>query len=81
MVGDLTLINPTKPIIRGEFGQDLKEGYKREPKADTQASSSISKPITLIMVLRLVSIEDTSLLQHHNPIFDLQDTSNSNQIT
>ena len=26
--GDLVLINPTKPVIRGEFGQDLKEGYK-----------------------------------------------------
>ena len=28
MDGDLALINPDKPIIRGEFGQDLKEGYK-----------------------------------------------------
>ena len=27
--GDLALINPTKPVIRGEFGQDLKEGYKQ----------------------------------------------------
>ena len=26
--GVLALINPTKPVIRGEFGQDLKEGYK-----------------------------------------------------
>ena len=26
------------------------------------------------MVLKLVSIEDTLLLQHHNPIFDLQDS-------
>ena len=25
----LALINPTKPVIRGEFGQDLKEGYKK----------------------------------------------------
>ena len=28
VVGVLTLINPTKPIIRGESSQDLKEGYK-----------------------------------------------------
>ena len=32
-------------------------------------------------VLKPISIEDTPLLQHHNPIFDLQDTSNPNQIT
>ena len=24
----LALINPTKPVIMGESGQDLKEGYK-----------------------------------------------------
>ena len=24
----LALINPNKPVIRGESGQDLKEGYK-----------------------------------------------------
>ena len=29
MDGDLALINPTKPVIRGEFGQDLKEGCKQ----------------------------------------------------
>ena len=28
MDGVLALINPTKPVIRGESGQDLKEGYK-----------------------------------------------------
>ena len=28
MDGVSALINPTKPVIRGEFGQDLKEGYK-----------------------------------------------------
>ena len=43
--------------------------------ANTQASSSNSKSITLIIVLKPVSIEDTPLLQHHNPIFDLQDSS------
>ena len=26
--GDVALINPTKPVIRGESSQDLKEGYK-----------------------------------------------------
>ena len=26
--GVLVLINLTKPVIRGKFGQDLKEGYK-----------------------------------------------------
>ena len=25
---DLALIDLTKPFLRGEFGQDLKEGYK-----------------------------------------------------
>ena len=29
--GVLALINLTKPVIRGEFGQDLKEGYKENP--------------------------------------------------
>ena len=29
---DLALINLTKPIIRGEFGQDLKEGFKENPR-------------------------------------------------
>ena len=75
MDGDFALINLTKPIIRGEFGQDLKEGYKEDLKVDTQASSSSSKPITPIMVLKPVSIEATPLLQHHNPIFDLQNNS------
>ena len=28
MDGDLALINLTKPVIREEFGQDLKEGCK-----------------------------------------------------
>ena len=38
----------------------------------TQASSSNSKPIT---VLKPVSIEDTLLLKHHNPVFDFQDST------
>ena len=46
MAGDLALINPTKPVIRGEFGQDLKEGYKEnlrptlKPVAPIQAYHS-----------------------------------------
>ena len=28
--GDLALINLTKPVIRGEFGQDLKEVSKEK---------------------------------------------------
>ena len=30
--GDRALINSTKPVIRGELGQDLKEGYKENLK-------------------------------------------------
>ena len=26
--GDLALINLTKPVIKGEYGQDPKKGYK-----------------------------------------------------
>ena len=32
-------------------------------------------PVTPITILKPSSIEETPLLQHHNPIFDLQDTS------
>ena len=39
--GDLALINPTKHVIRGEFGQDLKEGYKEN-------LSPTLKPIALV---------------------------------
>ena len=48
---------------------------QREPKADIQANRSNSKPITPISILKPTSIEDTSLLQNHNPIFDLQGSS------
>ena len=71
--GDLTLINPIKPVIRGEFVQDSKEGCKENLRPTLK--------LTPITVLKPVSIEATPLLQHHNPIFDLQDTSNPNQIT
>ena len=49
--------------------------HQREPKTDIQASSSSSKPVTPITVQKPVSVEDTPLLQHHNLIFDLQDSS------
>ena len=48
---------------------------QREPKPDTQACSSSSKHVTPITILKPSSIEETPLLQHHNPIFDLQDSS------
>ena len=39
--GVLALINPTKPVIRGESSQDLKEGYKEN-------LSSTLKPVAPI---------------------------------
>ena len=87
--GDLALIDPREPIPKGEK-ERKQEGriwsrsdgrLQRGPKADTQASSSNSKPITPITVLKPMSIKDTPLLQYHNPIFNLQDTLNPNQIT
>ena len=29
---DLTLIGPTKPFLRGEFGQDQREDSKKNPR-------------------------------------------------
>ena len=34
--GDLTLFNPTKPFLRGEFGQDQKEDFKKNPRTTTK---------------------------------------------
>ena len=65
------MFNPTKPFLRGELGQDQREDSKENPKTDIQASSSSSKPIT---VLKLVNIGDIPLLQHQNHVFDLQDS-------
>ena len=79
--GELALFDPRKPVLEREREREGgiwsgSEGrLQREPKAETQASSSSSKPITPITVLKLVSIEDSLLRQHHNPIFDLQDSS------
>ena len=46
--GVLALINPTKPVTRGEFGQDQKEGCKENP-------SPTSKPIVPVLSLSLPS--------------------------
>ena len=46
--GVLALINPTKPVIRGEYGQDLKEGYKEN-------LSSKLKPVAPVPSLSLPS--------------------------
>ena len=46
--GVLALINPTKPVIREESGQDLREGCKEN-------QSSTLKPVTLAPSLSLPS--------------------------
>ena len=46
--GVLALINPTKLVIRGEYGQDLKEGYKEN-------LSSKLKPVAPVPSLSLPS--------------------------
>ena len=87
--GDLALVDPKEPVLEkerekkqeGRIWSRFEERLQRGPKADTQASSSNSKSIMPITVLKPVSIEDTPLLQHHNPMFDLQDTLNPNQAT
>ena len=47
----------------------------KRTKARHLSSSSSSKPVTPITTLKPSSIEETPLLQHHNPIIDLQDNS------
>ena len=42
--GVLTLINLTKPIIRGEFGQDLKEGYKENQSPTLKPVAPVPNP-------------------------------------
>ena len=83
--GDLALTDPKEPVLKRERGERIwsrsKGRLQREPKVDTQVSSSSSKPITPITVLKPVSIEDTPLLQYHNPLSKLRDTSNPNQET
>ena len=46
--GVLALINPTKPVVRGKSGQDLKEGYKEN-------LSLTLKPVAPIPCLSLPS--------------------------
>ena len=46
--GVLTLINSIKPVFRGEFSQDLKEGYKKN-------LSLTLKPVTPVPSLSLPS--------------------------
>ena len=44
--GVLALINPTKPVIKGESGQGLKEGYKEN-------QSPTHKPVAPVPSLSL----------------------------
>ena len=44
VVGDLALINPTKLVIRGEFGQDLKEGYKENLRLTLKLVALVPSP-------------------------------------
>ena len=42
--GDLALINPTRPIIKGEFGQDPKEGCKENLRPTLKQVAPIPSP-------------------------------------
>ena len=42
--GVLALINLTKPIIRGEFGQDLKEGCKENQSPTFKLVALVPSP-------------------------------------
>ena len=42
--GVLALINPTKPVIKGEFGQDLKEGYKENLRPTLKPVAPVPSP-------------------------------------
>ena len=42
--GDLALINLTKPVIRGEFGQDLKEGFKENLRPTLKLVAPVPSP-------------------------------------
>ena len=41
---DLALINPTKLVIRGEFGQDLKEGFKENSRLTLKLVALVPSP-------------------------------------
>ena len=42
--GVLALINPTKPVIMGESGQDLKEGYKENQSLSLKPVAPVPSP-------------------------------------
>ena len=42
--GDLALIDLTKPFLRGEFGQDLKEGFKENPRLTLKLVALVPSP-------------------------------------
>ena len=42
--GDLALIDPTKPFLRGEFGQDLKEGFKENSRLTLKLVALVPSP-------------------------------------
>ena len=42
--GDLALINPTRPIIKGEFGQDPKEGCKENLRPTLKLVAPVPSP-------------------------------------
>ena len=41
---DLALINPTKPVIRGEFGHDPKEGCKENLRLTLKLVALVPSP-------------------------------------
>ena len=42
--GDLALIDSTKPFLRGEFGQDPKEGFKENPRLTLKLVAPVPNP-------------------------------------
>ena len=44
VVGVLTLINPTKPIIKGESSQDLREGCKEDLRPTLKLVAPVPSP-------------------------------------
>ena len=44
MDGDLALINPTRPVIKGEFGQDPKEGCKENLRPTLKLVAPVPSP-------------------------------------
>ena len=45
---DLALIDLTKPFLRREFGQDLKEGFKENPRLTLKLVAPIPSPSLLL---------------------------------